>query len=420
MKSNKIVVMVLLSINLLSCSHDKIVELPLTMQNGYGPFSMGLGGIAPNSENESNPWYKTYLKVAKFPEDLTDVKYGHIETNIYQSVYQDYLLGNITKEWYDGLQKSWNWTPDTLNLSKDPIKTKIAFAYGKNSEGVLQIVVDANNNLDLSDDILFSPLDMAFVDENENKDEIAQAQAVNASFEIFVHNKIVPVCVPLFVMYHSQINMFMCNFSQYATTQYKDEQIAVSSSNFTNLSYEKIEVTFMQNSLKHENGVSMKRLSLIILLVSILLCSHGGHALTADTAGSQVITRAGTQPSLKGASSTFTGNVRRAPLFQAKFPEAPFSGAYVTFEPGARTFWHVHPAGQHLIVVSGVGRTGEWGGKVEEIKAGDVLWCPPGVKHWHGASPTTAMTHIALSGRLPDKNTEWMEAVSDEQYSGGR
>ena len=256
MKSNKIAVMILLSINLLSCSHDKIVELPLTLQNGYGPFRMGLGGIAPNSENESNPWYKTYLKVAKFPEDLTDVKYGHIETNIYQSVYQDYLLGNITKEWYDGLQKSWNWTPDTLNLSKTPIKTKIAFAYGKNSEGVLQIVVDANNNLDLSDDILFSPLDMAFVDENENKDEIAQAQAVNASFEIFVHNKIVPVCVPLFVMYHSQINMFMCNFSQYATTQYKDEQIAVSSSNFTNLSYEKIEVTFIQNSLKHGEKVT--------------------------------------------------------------------------------------------------------------------------------------------------------------------
>ena len=165
----------------------------------------------------------------------------------------------------------------------------------------------------------------------------------------------------------------------------------------------------------------MKRLSVIISFILIILCAHGMHAMAADSKGSQIITRGGTQPSLRGGSSTFTGNVRRDPLFTAKFPEAPFSGTYVTFEPGARTFWHVHPAGQHLIVVFGVGRTGEWGGKVEEIKAGDVIWCPPGVKHWHGASPTTAMTHIALSGSLSDgKTAEWMEAVSDEQYNGGR
>jgi quercetin dioxygenase-like cupin family protein len=113
--------------------------------------------------------------------------------------------------------------------------------------------------------------------------------------------------------------------------------------------------------------------------------------------------------------------VHRDPLFPAKPPEAPFTGAYVTFEPGARAFWHTHPAGQHLIVVFGAGRTGTGGGKGEEIKAGDGIWCPPGDKQWHGASPATAMTHIALSGRLPDgKTAEWMEEVSDEQYNGGK
>ncbi len=132
---------------------------------------------------------------------------------------------------------------------------------------------------------------------------------------------------------------------------------------------------------------------------------------------SQAITRAGSQASIKGPEAYFTGNVRVDPLFAAK-DAAQFSGAYVTFEPGARSAWHIHPTGQHLLVVAGVGRTGEWRGRVEEIKAGDVIWCPPRIKHWHGAAPTTAMTHIAITGTLNGKNVEWLEKVSDEQYNG--
>jgi quercetin dioxygenase-like cupin family protein len=132
---------------------------------------------------------------------------------------------------------------------------------------------------------------------------------------------------------------------------------------------------------------------------------------------SQTISRAGSQPSAKGPAEYFTGSVRVDPLFPAK-DGAPFSGAYVTFEPGARSAWHVHPAGQHLLVTAGVGRIGEWGGPLEEIKAGDVIWCPPGVKHWHGASPTIAMTHIAVTGTGNGKSVEWMETVTDDQYSG--
>ena len=132
---------------------------------------------------------------------------------------------------------------------------------------------------------------------------------------------------------------------------------------------------------------------------------------------SQTISRSGSQASVKGPAEYFTGNVRIDPLFPAN-DTAHYSGSYVTFEPGARSAWHIHPAGQHLIVTSGVGRTQEWGGPIQEIKAGDVIWCPPKIKHWHGASPTTAMTHIAVTGAVNGKNVEWMEKVSDEQYNG--
>jgi quercetin dioxygenase-like cupin family protein len=127
------------------------------------------------------------------------------------------------------------------------------------------------------------------------------------------------------------------------------------------------------------------------------------------------IKRSGSAPSTKGPADWFTGAVRIDPLFQADDP-ARVAGASVTFEPGARTAWHTHPLGQTLIVTAGAGLAGRWGGPVEEIRPGDVVWFPPGEKHWHGASPTTAMTHIAIQERLDGKAVEWMEQVSDQQY----
>ena len=160
----------------------------------------------------------------------------------------------------------------------------------------------------------------------------------------------------------------------------------------------------------------------VAILMSLLLLAwafpHANQAIAAEAnKESQTIFRAGSQPSAKGSAEYFTGNVRIDPLFPAN-DAAHFSASYVTFEPGARSAWHIHPTGQHLIVTSGVGRTQEWGGPIQEIKAGDVIWCPPKVKHWHGASPTTAMTHIAITGTLNGKSVEWMEKVSDEQYNG--
>ena len=127
------------------------------------------------------------------------------------------------------------------------------------------------------------------------------------------------------------------------------------------------------------------------------------------------IKRRGSQPSSKGPAENFIGNVRIDPLFEAPDP-ARARGASVTFEPGARTAWHTHPLGQTLIVTSGCGWVQSEGGPKTEIRPGDVIWCASKEKHWHGATPTTAMTHIAIQEQLDGKVVEWMEKVSDEQY----
>jgi len=127
------------------------------------------------------------------------------------------------------------------------------------------------------------------------------------------------------------------------------------------------------------------------------------------------ISRIGSQPSSKGPADWFTGTVRIDPLFSAKAP-ARAAGASVTFEPGARTAWHTHPLGQTLIVTAGAGRAQRAGGPIEEIRPGDVVQFAPDEKHWHGAAPKTAMTHIAIQEALEGKAVEWMEKVSDEEY----
>jgi quercetin dioxygenase-like cupin family protein len=129
------------------------------------------------------------------------------------------------------------------------------------------------------------------------------------------------------------------------------------------------------------------------------------------------MTKSGSQPSAKGPADWFTGAVRIDSRFQRDAP-ARIGGATVTFEPGARTAWHTHPLGQTLLVTAGCGRVQRDGGLIEEIRAGDIVWFEPGEKHWHGASPTTAMTHIAIAEMLDGKTVEWMEHVSDEQYGG--
>jgi quercetin dioxygenase-like cupin family protein len=146
-----------------------------------------------------------------------------------------------------------------------------------------------------------------------------------------------------------------------------------------------------------------------------LLLASTAFAQNTD-APDMTIARAGSQPSSQGPARYFTGSARVDPLFAPHAP-ATTSGACVTFEPGARSAWHSHPAGQVLIVTAGVGRVQRWGGPVQEIRPGDVVWTPPGVKHWHGAAPSTSVTHIAIQDSVDGKNVEWMAKVSDEQYA---
>ncbi|MBB3021540.1 quercetin dioxygenase-like cupin family protein [Microvirga lupini] len=129
------------------------------------------------------------------------------------------------------------------------------------------------------------------------------------------------------------------------------------------------------------------------------------------------IKRAGSQASATGPANWFTGTVRIDPLFSPPDP-ARVAGALVTFEPGARTAWHTHPLGQTLIVMTGLGLVQREGGPIEEIRPGDVVWFDPDEKHWHGASPATAMTHIAIQESLDGKAVDWMEHVTDKQYRG--
>lgn len=158
-------------------------------------------------------------------------------------------------------------------------------------------------------------------------------------------------------------------------------------------------------------------------LVTTILCfalfqtalAEAASPVEAKASGQQ-ITRAGSQASASGPAANFTGQVRVDMVWPAN-DGINASGAMVTFEPGARSAWHTHPAGQRLVVVSGFGLTQEWGKPVQELRPGDVVWCPPGVKHWHGASPKTAMSHLAVTGTLDGKNVQWMEKVSDDQYA---
>ncbi|SAK85379.1 cupin 2 domain-containing protein [Caballeronia catudaia] len=160
----------------------------------------------------------------------------------------------------------------------------------------------------------------------------------------------------------------------------------------------------------------------IMLAVAVV---HTSLAISTETLASesmtnvaqQEIVRAGSQPSVAGSDEYFVGQVRVQPVWPAD-ASINASGGLVTFEAGARSAWHTHPAGQRLVVTSGSGLTQEWGKEVKQIRAGDVVWCPPDVKHWHGAAPNSAMTHLAVTGTVNGKNVSWMEKVTDEQYNG--
>jgi thiol-disulfide isomerase/thioredoxin len=263
MKTGNLFLLICVCAGALSCTKKSTIELPMTAKDGYGPFPAGFRGVSPYSENENDPWIKTRLQVTGIPADWTDVKSGDMDTDIHQTVYQDYLLGNISQELYETLQQSWNWTPDTLNLSGTPLKTKIAFAFGKDASGETKMVIDANNNLDFSDDTVFAPLELDMDDNSLNRDSLTRKNVIAVTYERLSENKIVREKSQLFIVYVKQYNIWMCNFPQYETALLDGSEIAVCTDHFLDLSYNKPLLVLMDDSLK--NGKKAGREALISL-----------------------------------------------------------------------------------------------------------------------------------------------------------
>lgn len=228
-----------------------LVELSMNKKSGFGPFGFGLAGVSTYSDNSNSPWENTHLTITGLPNTWTELKIGDIETNVYQSTYQSYMSGNITKEWYESLQKSWNWQPDTTKLSRRPVKTKIAFAYGKDANGETQMVIDVNNNLDLSDDPIFNPI-VITEDNHVNWDSLVTHHTIMVSYEHLSGNNIIQDKAPLFIVLMKKINMYMCCFPQYATAQLNGKALAICPDGFSDLSYTKTGLVITNSdTMKH-------------------------------------------------------------------------------------------------------------------------------------------------------------------------
>ncbi|NPT37760.1 cupin domain-containing protein [Paraburkholderia xenovorans] len=167
------------------------------------------------------------------------------------------------------------------------------------------------------------------------------------------------------------------------------------------------------------NAVSAVPVARDVFRAADAAASHPDQGAQAQDDRTITVIHAGSQPSTHGSADHFTGSVQVDSRFQAQAP-ARSGGGIVTFEPGARTAWHTHPLGQTLIVTAGIGLVQQWGGPVQVIKPGDIVWIPPGVKHWHGATRTSGMTHIAIAEALDGKSVDWMELVTDAQYLAGQ
>ncbi|GHV61365.1 hypothetical protein FACS1894195_1790 [Bacteroidia bacterium] len=237
-----------------ACSQSNTIEVPISIRSGTGPFYSGVPMyIAPYNEDENDPWRKTDLKVSGIPADWTDAKKGHIETNMYQSFYQNYLQGNISQEWYDEAQQSGNWTPDTINLSKKPLRCAIAYAYGKDLTGALKMVVDANNNLDFSDDVIFTPLELpTFGVGSVKMDSLKAVHSIAVRYERLSGNQIIEEETSLFVAYCPPRNMWGADFPQHAVAEFDGNEFAIRS---RTIDYIETYIVQLNDSLKNGKKV---------------------------------------------------------------------------------------------------------------------------------------------------------------------
>lgn len=230
------------------CKKDNILELPITYHKGFGPFEASTSGADINIDFINNPWEKTYLKVSGVPQNWTDVKVGHIQSDMDQYVYQNYHLGDISKEWYEKLQKMWDWEPDTLNLSKEPIKTRAAFAVGNDSVGNTMVVVDANNNYDFSDD---EPFELVQYESELAWDSWLNNEAIYVTFERLLNDKKIQVEVPILLSSANMDQYYLnCNFAQYRTAKLENHLIYIYSGNI--FPFRNVGITSSQSPIREK------------------------------------------------------------------------------------------------------------------------------------------------------------------------
>lgn len=229
-----------------SCNEKKVFELPLTEKYGYNHFNPTFGKMFYYSQNENN--------IIGIPKSWENIQFGEIETNPYQSVYEDYILGKISNDRYENIQKSWNWEPDTLTLSKKPLKISIAFAFVWDSIGNINMIVDANQNQDFSDDTIFTPCKISELD----NDTLVLKNSINVSYESYANQTIHSLTAPLLIVTLSDNDPWF-SFPQYLTTSIKNQRIDISSG-FSSLIYDKPEIALINDSLNFEAKINDENL----------------------------------------------------------------------------------------------------------------------------------------------------------------
>lgn len=218
---------------LAGCSRDDgIVELPLTPQEGYGPFEFGFAAATLNTDDETDHWYKTQLYPLSAPSGMSEVKYGTIETDFYQTVYQSYCSGDISAEWYDTWTGLLTTALDSTRLSKAPVKTRIAFAIGKDASGQTVAAIDTDNDLEFDDEKVFIPTDVDTIWTSDNKDSVALANVIAVSAERYSNGEITQITIPVSVSYSRRYGTVCTNFATYSETEYNGVGIAVRPSQY--------------------------------------------------------------------------------------------------------------------------------------------------------------------------------------------
>lgn len=245
----------------LSTAQNNIIEIPIKAQNGYGPFELGFASISTYSEDKNDPLYKTYVESKGIPKGWTNVKKGSIEINGVQFIYQNYLLGKISKNYYESSTSKLNWSPENLFLSKKELKCTIAFAYTKDITGKIKMVIDANNNHDFSDEKIFTPIAIkSFNDLSITNDTVLFEQSIIVKFESEVNNVIIEKTVPLSIIHIISDDILLYNFPQYLTTSFEGEKIAICSNRFTDISSRDPLIAIMDDNTKkvdYENYISI-------------------------------------------------------------------------------------------------------------------------------------------------------------------